>query len=48
MYATVAQCSSTTQGVADYGVIEAIEMHQFMCHKKLSFEFGPQINFIIG
>lgn len=23
-------------------------MHQFMCHKFLSFKFGPQINFIIG
>lgn len=23
-------------------------MHQFMCHKFLTFTFGPQINFIIG
>ncbi|KAF8171934.1 P-loop containing nucleoside triphosphate hydrolase protein [Mycena galopus ATCC 62051] len=23
-------------------------MHQFMCHKYLTFSFGPQINFIIG
>ena len=23
-------------------------MSQFMCHKLLSFNFGPQINFIIG
>lgn len=23
-------------------------MHQFMCHKYLTFDFGPQINFIIG
>ncbi|EEB87145.1 hypothetical protein MPER_15628, partial [Moniliophthora perniciosa FA553] len=35
-------------GVADYGIIESIEMHQFMCHKSLSFNFGPNINFIIG
>ncbi|KAL0575298.1 Structural maintenance of chromosomes protein 6 [Marasmius crinis-equi] len=35
-------------GVADYGIIESIEMHQFMCHKSLSFTFGPNINFIIG
>ena len=34
--------------VADYGIIEYIEMHQFMCHKFLTFSFGPQINFIIG
>jgi hypothetical protein len=36
------------QGVAEYGIIEYIEMHQFMCHKYLTFHFGPQINFIIG
>ncbi|KAK7037566.1 Structural maintenance of chromosomes protein 6 [Paramarasmius palmivorus] len=36
------------QGVAEYGTIEAIEMHQFMCHKNLKFTFGPNINFIIG
>ncbi|THV05189.1 P-loop containing nucleoside triphosphate hydrolase protein [Dendrothele bispora CBS 962.96] len=35
-------------GIAEHGVIEHIEMHQFMCHKFLSFSFGPQINFIIG
>ncbi|KAK2465406.1 hypothetical protein APHAL10511_002760 [Amanita phalloides] len=35
-------------GVADYGILESIEMHQFMCHKWLKFNFGPQINFIIG
>ncbi|KAJ7134841.1 P-loop containing nucleoside triphosphate hydrolase protein [Mycena epipterygia] len=35
-------------GIADHGIIEAIEMHQFMCHKFLTFSFGPQINFIIG
>ena len=23
-------------------------MHNFMCHKYLTFNFGPQINFIIG
>ncbi|KAJ7600936.1 P-loop containing nucleoside triphosphate hydrolase protein [Mycena floridula] len=34
--------------VADHGIIESIEMHQFMCHKYLTFSFGPQINFIIG
>ncbi|KIY70905.1 P-loop containing nucleoside triphosphate hydrolase protein [Cylindrobasidium torrendii FP15055 ss-10] len=35
-------------GVSEMGIIESIEMHQFMCHKFLSFTFGPQINFIIG
>jgi hypothetical protein len=35
-------------GVADHGIIETVEMHNFMCHKYLTFSFGPQINFIIG
>ncbi|KAG5637884.1 hypothetical protein H0H81_002847 [Sphagnurus paluster] len=35
-------------GIADHGIIERIEMHNFMCHKYLTFDFGPQINFIIG
>ncbi|KAF5389279.1 hypothetical protein D9757_003408 [Collybiopsis confluens] len=35
-------------GIAEHGIIESIEMHHFMCHKYLSFQFGPQINFIIG
>ncbi|KAJ7757255.1 P-loop containing nucleoside triphosphate hydrolase protein [Mycena maculata] len=33
-------------GIADHGIIESIEMHRFMCHKYLTFSFGPQINFI--
>ncbi|KAL6303900.1 hypothetical protein BKA93DRAFT_826310 [Sparassis latifolia] len=38
-----------TQGsIAEMGIIESIEMHQFMCHKYLTFTFKPQINFIIG
>ena len=36
------------QGIAEMGIIEALEMHQFMCHKYLTFSLGPQINFIIG
>ncbi|TFK33017.1 P-loop containing nucleoside triphosphate hydrolase protein [Crucibulum laeve] len=35
-------------GIAEHGIIESIEMHQFMCHKYLTFTFGPQVNFIIG
>ncbi|EKM51961.1 uncharacterized protein PHACADRAFT_102496 [Phanerochaete carnosa HHB-10118-sp] len=34
--------------IADMGIIEKLELHQFMCHKYLEFTFGPQINFIIG
>ncbi|OBZ68728.1 Structural maintenance of chromosomes protein 6 [Grifola frondosa] len=35
-------------GIAEMGIIESLEMHQFMCHKYLTFTMGPQINFIIG
>ncbi|KAF9906997.1 Structural maintenance of chromosomes protein 6 [Linnemannia zychae] len=34
--------------VAEMGVIEVIEMHDFMCHRHLKVPFGPKINFIIG
>ena len=30
------------------GIIERVEMIDFMCHTFLKFNFGPQINFIIG
>ena len=30
------------------GIIESLEMTQFMCHKYLTFSLGPQINCIIG
>ncbi|KAF9777990.1 P-loop containing nucleoside triphosphate hydrolase protein [Thelephora terrestris] len=35
-------------GVAAMGIIERVEMLDFMCHAYLKFNFGPQINFIIG
>ncbi|KAF9649912.1 P-loop containing nucleoside triphosphate hydrolase protein [Thelephora ganbajun] len=35
-------------GVAAMGIIERVEMIDFMCHAFLKFNFGPQINFIIG
>ncbi|TFL02324.1 P-loop containing nucleoside triphosphate hydrolase protein [Pterulicium gracile] len=35
-------------GVADHGIIERVRMENFMCHRHLQFDFGPQINFIIG
>ncbi|KAF9962659.1 Structural maintenance of chromosomes protein 6 [Modicella reniformis] len=34
--------------VAEMGVIELIEMFDFMCHRHLKVSFGPKINFIIG
>jgi hypothetical protein len=30
------------------GVMEHVELHNFMCHELLSFDLGPQINFVIG
>ncbi|KAF7288674.1 p-loop containing nucleoside triphosphate hydrolase protein [Mycena chlorophos] len=38
----------TSGGVAEFGIIEAIQLQQFMCHQALTFNFGPQMNFIIG
>ncbi|KAI0755297.1 P-loop containing nucleoside triphosphate hydrolase protein [Daedaleopsis nitida] len=40
--------TKTQGGIAEMGIIEHIEMTQFMCHKFLTFSLGPQINFIIG
>lgn len=36
------------QHVAESGVIERIELVNFMCHKRLTVPLGPQTNFIIG
>ncbi|KAF7299670.1 p-loop containing nucleoside triphosphate hydrolase protein [Mycena chlorophos] len=35
-------------GIAEAGIIEHVELRQFMCHHLLRFSFGPQLNFIIG
>ncbi|KZT64630.1 P-loop containing nucleoside triphosphate hydrolase protein [Daedalea quercina L-15889] len=45
---TIMSKGKTQGGVAEMGIIESLEMHNFMCHKYLTFTFGPQINFIIG
>ncbi|KAF9038264.1 P-loop containing nucleoside triphosphate hydrolase protein [Hymenopellis radicata] len=34
--------------ISEHGIIEQVEMHQFMCHKYLTFKMGPDVNFIIG
>lgn len=41
---------SHTQGghVAESGVIERVELVNFMCHKRLTVTLGSQVNFIIG
>lgn len=33
---------------SDVGIIEKIELENFMCHKRLEINFGPNINFIVG
>ncbi|XP_071807403.1 structural maintenance of chromosomes protein 6-like [Asterias amurensis] len=33
---------------AEYGVIEHVSVKNFMCHKRLEFNFGPNVNFIVG
>lgn len=38
----------TNVGAAEAGVISKLELHNFMCHKFVTFPFGPQVNFIIG
>lgn len=30
------------------GVIEMVELENFMCHRRLEVKLGPKINFIIG
>lgn len=40
--------ASVYQRASECGIIQSLEMHQFMCHPRLSFTFGPQVNFIIG
>ncbi|KAF9524403.1 P-loop containing nucleoside triphosphate hydrolase protein [Crepidotus variabilis] len=38
----------TVGTAAEAGILEKIELYQFMCHKYLTFEFGSQLNFIVG
>ncbi|XP_035666452.1 structural maintenance of chromosomes protein 6-like isoform X3 [Branchiostoma floridae] len=33
---------------ADTGIIEAISLKNFMCHSRLEFKFGPNVNFVVG
>ncbi|KAI8874481.1 P-loop containing nucleoside triphosphate hydrolase protein [Ramicandelaber brevisporus] len=42
------QHSTQTISEAEMGVIESIELIDFMCHRHLKVEFGPRINFVIG
>jgi chromosome segregation ATPase len=33
---------------ADYGILEGVELKNFMCHQSMTFKLGPLINFICG
>jgi structural maintenance of chromosomes protein 6 len=33
---------------AEAGIIERIELFNFMCHKRLDVHLGPNTNFIVG
>ncbi|KAF9505772.1 hypothetical protein BS47DRAFT_1306174 [Hydnum rufescens UP504] len=35
-------------GIAEIGIIQQIDLVNFLCHKNLTVKFGPQINFVIG
>ncbi|KDE07849.1 hypothetical protein MVLG_01943 [Microbotryum lychnidis-dioicae p1A1 Lamole] len=43
------QARSRGEGtVAQRGIIERVELQNFMCHKLTTVDFGPQINFLVG
>ncbi|KAG8723854.1 Structural maintenance of chromosomes protein 6 [Ceratobasidium sp. 395] len=35
-------------GIAEYGIIQRVEMTNFMCHQRLAMNLDPQINFVVG
>ncbi|XP_014665142.1 PREDICTED: structural maintenance of chromosomes protein 6-like [Priapulus caudatus] len=37
-----------TTKTAESGIIEGVSLKNFMCHNDLSFNFGPNVNFVIG
>lgn len=37
-----------SQSIAERGVVEKIEVTNFMCHKRLIVHLIPQMNFILG
>ncbi|XP_076340911.1 structural maintenance of chromosomes protein 6-like [Tachypleus tridentatus] len=39
---------SKTEEEAEVGIIESISLKNFMCHGRLDFRFGPNVNIIIG
>ncbi|KAH7345701.1 P-loop containing nucleoside triphosphate hydrolase protein [Rhizoctonia solani] len=43
-----ARRAQKTGEIAEYGIIEKIELINFMCHSRTTVPFGPQINFVIG
>ncbi|EST06671.1 RecF/RecN/SMC, N-terminal [Kalmanozyma brasiliensis GHG001] len=36
------------QGTAQSGIVDKIELRNFMCHANFTIEFGPKLNFVMG
>ncbi|PWN49183.1 P-loop containing nucleoside triphosphate hydrolase protein [Violaceomyces palustris] len=42
------QARSRPSAVAEAGIVDKVELFNFMCHKRLTMSMGPQLNFVIG
>ena len=40
--------NTASQREADAGVLEKVELFDFMCHKHLELNLSPNVNFILG
>ncbi len=40
--------ASTIQDEAEAGVLDKVELFDFMCHKHLDLSLSPNVNFILG
>ncbi|SPO20437.1 related to DNA repair protein rad18 [Ustilago trichophora] len=40
--------ADANQGAAQSGIVEKIELRNFMCHANFSIRFGPKLNFVMG
>ncbi|GAA5823619.1 hypothetical protein JCM11251_000701 [Rhodosporidiobolus azoricus] len=42
------QQTSKFSKIAEAGVIQQVDLHNFMCHAHTTVDFGPQVNFLVG
>ncbi|KIS72332.1 DNA repair protein SMC6 [Mycosarcoma maydis] len=40
--------AEASHGTAQSGIVEKIELRNFMCHANFSIQFGPKLNFVMG